>query len=98
MRRLRMPMSLSTVVAAHGVADDPPRVLAEPGRLQARARALGVGVGVAGQDLGADEVLDERQRPAGGGVVGVDDPPGPVRPVHHLAVADDRRPDPLDQR
>jgi hypothetical protein len=84
--------------AADRVMDDLPGLLTQPGRLQARARALGVGVGVAGQDLGSDEVLDERQRPARGGVVGVDDPPGPVRPVHHLAVADDRRPDPLDQR
>ena len=86
------------VVAADGVADDPPRVLAEPGRLQAGARALGVGVGVAGQDLVADEVLDEGQGPARGGVVGVDDPPRAVRPVHHLPVTDDRCPDPLDQR
>ena len=52
------------VGAAHGPVDDPAGVLAEAGRLQAGARGLGVGVGVQGQDLVADEVLDEGQRPA----------------------------------
>ena len=42
-------------------------------------RRLGVGVGVAGQHLVADEVLDERQRPPGRGVVGVGDPARTVR-------------------
>ena len=36
------------VVAPHRLADDPPRVLAQPGGLQAGPRALGVGVGVPG--------------------------------------------------
>ena len=47
------------VVAADGVVDDLARVLAEARRLQAGARRLGVRVGVARQDLVADEVLDE---------------------------------------
>jgi hypothetical protein len=45
------------------VADDPAGVLAQPGGLQAGAAGLGVGVGVAGQHLVADEVLEEVQRP-----------------------------------
>ena len=36
------------VVAADGLVDDLPRVLAQPGGLQAGAAGLGVGVGVAG--------------------------------------------------
>ena len=51
-------------------------VLAQPRGLQAGAAGLGVGVGVARQHLVADEVLDERQRPARRGVVGVGDPRG----------------------
>ena len=61
------------------------RVVCRPG-----AAGLGVGVRVAGQHLVADEVLDEGQRPAAGGVVGVGDPARAVGPVHHLVVADDR--------
>ena len=76
------------VVAADGVADDPAGVLAQPGGLQAGAAGLGVGVGVAGQHLVADEVLDERQRAPAGGVVGVGDPARAVRAGHHLVVAD----------
>ena len=41
------------------VADDPPRVLAQPGGLQSGAARLGVGVGVGREHLVADEVLDE---------------------------------------
>ena len=51
------------LVAADRVADDLPGVLAQPGGLQAGAGGLGVGVGVAGQHLVADEVLDEARRP-----------------------------------
>ena len=73
-------------------------VLAQPRRLQAGARRLGVGVGVAGEDLVADEVLDEAQRPPRRGVVGIGDPMRAVRPVHHLIVADDGFADPAQQR
>ena len=73
-------------------------VLAQPGGLQAGAAGLGVGVGVARQHLVADEVLDERQRPAARGVVGVGDPPRAVRAGHHLVVADHRLADPRQQR
>jgi hypothetical protein len=86
------------VGATDGVADQPAGVLAQPRRLQSGTRAFGVRVGVAGQHLVADEVLDEVQRPPGCGVVGVGDPARPVRPVEHLAVPDDPRPDPLQQR
>ena len=77
------------VVTADGVTDRATGVLAQPGRLQARARALGVGVGVAGEHLVADEVLDEGQAATRGGVVGVGDPSRAVGPVHHLVLADD---------
>jgi len=69
-------------------------VLAQAGGLQPGARGFGVGVRVAGQDLVADEVLDERERPARCRVVGVRDPMRAVRPVHHLIVADHRLADP----
>ena len=38
------------------------------------------------------------ERAAGGGVVGVGDPPRPVRRRHHLVVADHRLTDALEQR
>ncbi len=47
---------------AHGVADDPPRVLPESRRLPTCAGRHGVGVAVERQHFTADEVLDERQR------------------------------------
>ncbi len=84
--------------AANTLAYESPCVLAEPGGLQAGARGLGVGVGVAGEDLVPDEVLDERQRPAGGGVIGVGHPARAVRAGHDLVVADHRGPDPVEQR
>ena len=86
------------VVAADRVADDLAGVLAQPRGLQAGAGRLGVGVGVAGEDLVADEVLDEAQRPTRRRVVGVGDPVRAVRAVHHLIVADDRFADPAEQR
>ena len=52
------------IVASDGVADDLSGVFAQPRGLQAGAGRLGVGVGVAGEDLLADEVLDEAQRPS----------------------------------
>ena len=102
-RRPRMPTSLS-MAPVHPdpakmttVSSSPPTasrmisagVLAQPRRLQAGARALGVRVGVAGEHLVADEVLDEGQGAARGGVVGVGDAAWAVGPVHHLVVADD---------
>ena len=66
--------------AADAAVDDRAGLLAQRPGLPARRRGLGVGVRVAGQHLLADEVLDENQRPAGGGVVGVRDPARPVRP------------------
>ena len=79
------------VVAADGVADDPPRVLAQPGGLQAGAARLGVGVGVGRQHLVADEVLDEAQAAARRGVVGVRHPARAVGALHDLVVTDDGR-------
>ena len=81
------------VVAADRLVDDPPRVLAQPGGLQAGAARLGVRVRVARQHLVADEVLDEGQRPARRGVVGVGDPAFAVRRAHHVVLADHRVPD-----
>ena len=66
--------------------------------LQAGAAGLGVGVGVARQHLVADEVLDEGERPAGGGVVGVRDPAVTVRRGHHVVLADDGLAHERDQR
>ena len=54
-------MTQVSSVAADGLVDDPPRVLAQAGGLQPGARRLGVGVRVAGQHLVADEVLDEAE-------------------------------------
>ena len=56
-----------------------------------------MGVGVAGQHLVDDEVLDEGQRPPGGRVVGVGDPPRSVRARHDLVLTDDRLADALDE-
>ncbi len=86
------------LVAADGVVDDRPGVLAQAGGLQAGAAGLGVRVGIAGEHLVTDEVLQERQRPPRGGVVGVGHPPGTERPRHHLVVPDHRLPDPAQQR
>ena len=73
-------------VAVDGVADDPTGILAEPRGLQPGAAGFGVGVRVAGQHLVADEVLDEGERPAAGGVVRVGHPARPEGPVHDAAV------------
>ena len=86
------------LVAADGVADDPARVLAQAGGLQPGAAGLGVRVRVAGEHLAADEVLQEAERPPGGGVVGVRHPPRTVRARHDLVVADDGLADPAQQR
>ena len=86
------------VGAADRVADQSPGLLAQPGGLQPGTGALGVGVGVAGQDVVADELLDEVERTARRGVVGVGDPPPAVRAVQRLALTDHTPPDPLEQR
>ncbi len=86
------------VVTAHALLDDPAGVLAQPGRLQPRSAGLGVGVRVARQHLGADEVLDEVQRAPARGVVGVGDPAPSVRALHDLVVADDAGADAGHQR
>ncbi len=80
-----------------GVLDDRARVLAESGRLPARARRHGVRVGVERQHLLADEVLDERERATRRRVVGVRHAARAVGPFDRLVVADDRVPDGLDQ-
>src|SRR6266516_3987019 len=87
--------------AAPLVGSPPVAGSARPSRtagLQARPRALGVGVGVARQHLLADELLDEVQRPPRGGVIGIDDAPGTVGAGKDLIVADDAPADPLQQR
>ncbi len=80
------------------LVDDRPGLLAQPGGLQPGAAGLGVRVGVAGQHLVADEVLEEAQRPPGGRVVGVGDPPGAVRRLHDVVLADHRLADQAQQR
>ena len=86
------------VVAVHGIPDDAARVLAQPGGLQAGAAALGVRVGVAGQHLVADEVLEKCQRTTGCRVVGVRHPSPPVGRLHDVVLADDGLADPAHQR
>ena len=86
------------VVAVDRAVDLGAGVLAQPGGLQPGAAALGVGVGVAGEHLVADEVLDEAEGAAAGGVVGVGHPARAERPVHQLVVADHRLPDPPQDR
>jgi hypothetical protein len=46
----------------------------------------------------ADDVLDEVERTAGRGVVGVGHPQRPVGAVEDLAVADEAPPDPVEHR
>jgi len=84
--------------APDGGVHDAARVVAQAHRLQASGQRLGVRVGVQRQDLVADEVLDEAQRPAGGGVVGVHDALGPERSRQDEVVPDHRTPDQLDER
>ena len=85
------------VVAADCLAHDPPCVLAQACRLQARAGGLRVGVGVARQHLVADHVLDEPERPSARRVVGVGDATRPERAPHDLVVADHRLADALEE-
>ena len=81
-------------IAADSVVDNGTGVLAQPGGLQTGSAGLGVRVGVAGQYLVADEVLEEAQRSTRRGVVGIGHPARPVRTGHHLILADHRVTDP----
>ena len=74
------------------------RVLAQPRRLQPCPARLGVRVRVAGQDLLADEVLEEAERAARRRVVRVGHAARAVRAGHHLIVSDHRLPDPGQER
>jgi hypothetical protein len=82
---------------ADRLVDQPARILTQPCRLEACRRGLGVRVGVHRQHLVADEVLDEGQRPARRGVVGVDDPAAAERPVDDGVVTDHGCADLLDE-
>ncbi len=86
------------VVTVDAFADDPPGILAQPGGLQAGAAGLGVRVGVAGQHLVADHVLEEVQGAAAGRVIGVGDPAPAIGALHDLVVADHATTDPAQQR
>ena len=69
--------------------DDRPRVLAESRRLEAGPRALRVRVGVEGEHLVPDEVLDEPEGAPRRRVVGVGDPPRAIGPGHRLVRSDE---------
>jgi len=84
-------------VGPQSVSDDAPRLLPEARRLEARARRLGVGVGIARQDRGPDVVLDEAQATPRCRVVGVRDAARSEGSFDDLVVADDRRADELDE-
>jgi hypothetical protein len=84
-------------VAPHRLQDDLPGVLAKTRGLQPGAAGLGVGVGVKGQHLFPDEILDEAQGAPTGRVVGVGHAPGSVGPVQGALVTDDGIADLLDQ-
>ena len=84
-------------VAAHALEDETSCLLAEPGRLEAGAGALGVRVRVQRQHRVPDVVLEERQAAPRGRVVRVGHAPDAVRPGDRLVVADDRGADEVDQ-
>ena len=86
------------LAAADRAVDDAPSLLAQRRRAPTRGRRLGVRVGVGRQDLVADDVLDEGERSAGGGGVGVDGAARPERPGQHDVVADALAANALDQR
>jgi hypothetical protein len=85
-------------VRTQGLCDDVPCLLPEARRLEARARRLGVGVRIPRQDRGPDVLLEEAQAATRRRVVGIRDPARPERAVDDLVVADDGRPDALDER
>jgi hypothetical protein len=67
-------------VATDGVEDDRAGVLTQSGGLSTGPAGFGVGVGMAGEHLVPQEVLQEAQGPIRCGVVGVGDPAGPYGP------------------
>ena len=83
--------------AVHRLVDDAAGLLAQRGGPAAGRRCLGVCVAVRRQHLIADDVFDERQRPAGRGRVGIDDAARTERAVEDDVIADHRSADALDQ-
>ena len=76
-----------------GVAHRVPRLVPEHGRLHGGHRRRRVRVGVEGQHLGADEVLDEGERAARRHVVAVNDGADAVRAGEGGVGADQAGPD-----
>ena len=91
-------MTAIVVARAEAATHEGAGVLTQPGGLPARAAGLGVGVGVAGEDLGAEEVLEEVQRAAGRRVVGVGHPAGAVGAWLHPVLAENARSDAPQER
>ena len=90
-RRARAAEDDDVVLApVDGPVDGAAGVLPQRRGLAPGRRRLRVRVGVQRQDAVADEVLDERQRAAGGGGVRVHEAARAERPVEHRAVADHR--------
>ncbi len=85
------------VGGADTVGDDGPRLLAEASGLESGSRRLGVGVGVQREHRGPEVVLDEVERAARRGVIGVDDRLDPERSFDDVVSPDDRRTDGGDQ-
>ena len=86
------------VVATNRVVNDSSGIFTQTGSLQPSARRLGMGVGVTGEYFFADVILNEGERPARGGVIGISDPVRPIRPVHHLVITNNRFTNPVQQR
>ena len=84
-------------VASSGVGDDVACFFSKASRLQARPARLGVRVGVEGQDLITDILLDEVQCAPGGGVVGISQASWAVRPFDGALFSEDRLPDASDE-
>ncbi len=85
-------------IATHALEDQAAGLLAEAGRLEARAGGLRVGVRVQRQDGVPDVVLDEREGPPGRRVVRVGHASHPVRSGHGLVIADDGCTHQVDER
>ncbi len=86
------------VARVETLADIGPRRFARPRRLPATETVLGMAIGIGGQDLVADVILDLGQRPTRGGVVRIDQRAGAERPVERHAFSDQPGPDPVDRR
>ena len=84
------------VASVHRAVDDLPGLLAPPRRAPARRRRLGVRVAVHRQDLVADELLDEPERPPRRRRVGVHHAPRTEGPGEDHVVTDHRVADALD--